>query len=504
MTATPATAIGEWRTSDEYAVRAARVPIVIGGLALVLALAYTAAIVKTDGQMLLLVPLVAALVGLAILAHPDVGVYLLFAVAILFEQWAIPGLEPITAQTRVFQNISTYTPIPLRLSLADLLMVLTLTSWAARRLVGRHQPFRMGPLGWAVAAYGGVFVLGTVIGVARGGWNTDAALAEARAPFQMCLLYFLTANLIRDRQQVMVLVWELVVLVGVKGLQGILNYQEAAAAQADLSAVTGHEDVVFFDLTIVLLLVIGLLGLRTRLGYVLLALLPLIAGAELLTERRVGFIALGAVAVAITILIFAENPRRGLVIAGVGALLAGAYLVAFWDVAGPLGEPIRALRSAMNDSSLSVRDQLSDQWRVIENRNIAFTMRQLPLTGVGVGQAHLFHEQQVPVTFVYWRYITHNALMWLWLKAGPIGAFVLWFLVARVLLLGSALYLRLRDPVLRSIAVVPVALIFIQVIFSSVELGLTYSRNMIVLGVALGLFSFLVEASARELAPKAA
>src|SRR5439155_834128 len=119
--------------------------------------------------------------------------------------------------------------------------------------------------------------------------------------------------------------------------------------------------------------------------------------------------------------------------------------VAFWDVAGPLGEPIRALRSAMNDSSLSVRDQLSDQWRVIENRNIAFTMRQLPLTGVGVGQAHLFHEQQVPVTFVYWRYITHNALMWLWLKAGPIGAFVLWFLVARVLLLGSALYLRLRD-----------------------------------------------------------
>src|SRR5437773_2055324 len=159
-------------------------------------------VVNTDGQMLLLVPLVAALVGLAILAHPHVGVYLLFAVAILFEQWAIPGLEPITAQTRVFQNISTYTPIPLRLSLADLLMVLTLTSWAARRLVGRLQPFRIGPLGWAVAAYGGVFLLGTVIGVARGGWNTDAALAEARAPFQMCLLYFLTANLILDRPQV--------------------------------------------------------------------------------------------------------------------------------------------------------------------------------------------------------------------------------------------------------------------------------------------------------------
>src|SRR5205814_4493964 len=120
---------------------------------------------------------------------------------------------------------------------------------------------------------------------------------------------FLTANLIRDRQQVSVLVWELVVVVGVKGLQGILNYQEAAAAQADLSAVTGHEDVVFFDLTIVLLLVIGLLGLRTRLGYVLLALLPLIAGAELLTERRVRSLAVGAVRLALTTLTFAGDPR---------------------------------------------------------------------------------------------------------------------------------------------------------------------------------------------------
>jgi hypothetical protein len=39
----------------------------------------------------------------------------------------------------------------------------------------------------------------------------------------------------------------------------------------------------------------------------------------------------------------------------------------------------------------------------------------------------------------------------------------------------------------------PIALVVSQIVFSSVELGLTYSRTMIVLGVALGLVSFMAE-----------
>ena len=50
---------------------------------------------------------------------------------------------------------------------------------------------------------------------------------------------------------------------------------------------------------------------------------------------------------------------------------------------------------------------------------------------------------------------------------------------------------------------VPVALVVIQVIFSSVDLGLTYSRNMIVLGVALGLTVYLADRVA-ETAPRVA
>ena len=99
----------------------------------------------------------------------------------------------------------------------------------------------------------------------------------------------------------------------------------------------------------------------------------------------------------------------------------------------------------------------------------------------------------MPASFPYWRYITHNAVLWLWLKAGPLGAFALWFLVARVLLVGSSLYVRLRDPGLRLVAALPVAVVVCQIVFSSVDLGLSYTRTMLVLGTSLGLVAVLVQ-----------
>ena len=70
--------------------------------------------------------------------------------------------------------------------------------------------------------------------------------------------------------------------------------------------------------------------------------------------------------------------------------------------------------------------------------------------------------------------------------AGPLGAFALWYLVARTILLGAAFYRRVRRPQLRWLGVLPPALIIIQIAFSSIDMGLTQSRTMIVLGTILG------------------
>src|SRR5213594_1779010 len=225
--------------------------LVMGALALVLASFYAVAIVATEGQPMLLVPIVGAVVGLLVITRPVTGVYLLFGAALLFEQADVPGIAPLTDQSHVWQRLDAYSSIPLPLSIADLLIVLTLATLLVHRVIGRHAPLRLGPFGWAVIGYGAVFVVGMAFGIARGGpWNLNASLAEARAPLHMCLLYVLTANLFRSRTQMTVLVWLLTALVGVKALQAIWGYAEGLSQAYALEAVTVHEDVVFFDLAI--------------------------------------------------------------------------------------------------------------------------------------------------------------------------------------------------------------------------------------------------------------
>jgi hypothetical protein len=51
---------------------------------------------------------------------------------------------------------------------------------------------------------------------------------------------------------------------------------------------------------------------------------------------------------------------------------------------------------------------------------------------------------------------------------------------------------------MRLFATIPITLIIGQIIFSSVELGLTYSRTMILFGIALGTASFLFSSSQGE------
>jgi hypothetical protein len=473
---------------------APRQPLVLKVLALTCAVAYAFAIVSSGGNGLLVVPLVGAIVVLGVFAHPAIGLYVLFASAILFEQFTIAGITPLTYQARFFVNINAYTPIPIRLSIADLLMLLTVAALVVQRHRANGGRLRAGAFGWAVLGYVGVFVVGTVIGAARGGaWNDDVALAELRAPFQLGLMYFLSANLVRDLPQLSVFMWLFVLAASAKAVQTILNYQEASNLPYTLRTFITHEDVVFIGVAIALALVAVLLGLRTRLARVLIALLPLLLIAQLVANRRVGLIALGVTLIAIVLLALFTHPGRAAVLIVCASVGLAGYAAFFWDAEGPVAEPLRALRTVFDASATSLVDQYSTVWRDVEHQNIAYTIQQMPLTGVGVGQRYLFERQADEIPFPYWRFITHDALLWLWLKAGPLGAFALWFLVARVALVGAALFRRVDVPTLRWVVALPVALIVTQVVFSSVDLGLTYSRTMVVLGASLGLAACVAE-----------
>lgn len=461
-------------------------------LLLVAALGYAVVTGITETPFLVL-PFAMVVVSLALLVWPRLGLYTLFAAALLFEEWGIAGLDPITGQVHFFQNVSGFTPIPLRFSTADALAILILVAWLLRRLVGANAPARLGPLGWPALALASFFGMGVVVGIARGGdWNVNAALAELRGPVYLCLTYFLSVNLIRERGHVNVLMRLLVVLVAVKAAQGLGNYIEMANGPVWLEAVTAHEDVVFFDLALALATAAFVLRMRGRLVLALYAATPIVLATDLVTQRRVAFIALAAAFVAVAVLLSFVEPRRTLILFGSAAAFFVVYAGIAWDQQGLLAQPIRALKGGIDPSSLNARDLSSNWWRELENLNISYTLRQLPFTGVGLGQQYLFLREPAELSnFIYWRYETHDAVLWIWLKTGIAGFAAFWTLVAQTAVSGGSLFRRLPSPDLKLIALVPVLLMVIQVVFSSVDLGLTYSRTMIVLGVSLGLTGYL-------------
>ncbi|TMF74750.1 MAG: O-antigen ligase family protein [Chloroflexi bacterium] len=411
----------------------------------------------------------------------------------LFEEWGIAGLNPLTGQVRFFQNVSGYSEIPIRLSFADLLALLTFGAWLLRRLVGANAPARLGPLGWPVLAYTGLFGVGFALGLVRGGsWNQSAALAELRGPLFLCITYLLTVNLVRDEAHVKWIVRLVVALAAVKAAQGLGNYVDMVNGPVWLEAVTAHEDVVFLDLVVIIAVAAFILGVRDRFAVFVYGLIPVIALAELVTQRRVAFIALGGALLVTAIVLAHLRPRQTLTLFGVAAAIFVVYTALFWDQTGLLAGPVRAIKGAIDSSSLSARDLASNWWRELENANIAYTIRQLPLTGVGLGQEYLFVREPPQLTnFVYWRYMTHDAVLWVWLKTGILGFFAFWTLVVQTAVVAGRLVRQLPSVDLKLFAIVPLALIVIQVVFSTVDLGLTYSRCMIVLGVVLGLTSYL-------------
>src|SRR5206468_2705947 len=201
---------------------------------------------------------------------------------------------------------------------------------------------------------------------ARGGaWNADVALAELRAPVHLGLTYFLATNLVRDLRQLSVFMWLFVLGSSVKAVQTLLNYVEASNLPYTLRTFITHEDVIFIGVAIALALVVVLLGLRTRLARLLLALQPLFLIAELVANRRVGPIALGVTLMAIALLFLFTHPRRVAVLALVASVALAGYAVTFWDSEGPAAQPLRATRAIFDASATSLVDQRSGAWRDI-------------------------------------------------------------------------------------------------------------------------------------------
>jgi O-antigen ligase len=183
--------------------------------------------------------------------------------------------------------------------------------------------------------------------------------------------------------------------------------------------------------------------------------------------------------------------RRVLVCIFIGlALILPPYYAYYSTKGGLLSEPARAIASSFNPDP---RDAASDLYRTNEDKDILATMRTSPIYGYGFGKPMYtpYPLADISSIYVFWNIMPHDSILWIWMRLGTVGYLFFWLLIGSALMQATVLTIRLRDPRLKSIALLILALILQEVVLGYLDLQWSNYRNLITMGVAFALLGKL-------------
>ena len=415
----------------------------------------------------------AALVGLVLLTeqYPEV-------LAEGVEPWLPQGLP-------IFENIARYTPLSfMYVNMVELWLVLLAGVWFLRGVSRGEIRVRPAvcPLALSLAA---LTVLVTfIIGVKSGG-DFKIALWEVRALGYLFGLAWLVPQLVDRRRHVVVLLWVIVGALSIKAFQGLYRYFVVLRMQLPLGdTFMAHEDPVMFVPLFFLFVMLVHYRVEPRLTRFLAVITPILLVVLALTQRRIAYVSL-VLCGAFLVVLLRPAARWKFAQMATPAVLAGAlYVVMFYGSSSPLGRPVaRALQ-------LFEAGNISNQYRVVEEENLKYTIDQHPW-GIGYGQPfEMLYD--LPKSWVLYDYIPHNEILWIWVKSGTLGFVVVMYFFARVIAEAAWAHRALRDPLFRVLAAVVAIAVFNQLLVAYYELQLTYTRNMVYLGTLLGLLGRVI------------
>lgn len=462
----------------------------------------------------LLLSLVVFLVPLVVWASATGGEkYLVSALAVLIVvavvvRWPIVGLYLVTVCVSVVDQAPLPTPIltdtltiyywpPNLTGLAErpisFLLLLVLLAWMGARYMKHQRVLWGGPLLWPFLAFLFCVAWGVVHGLSSGG-TLKIIVLEIRPLWYLFVAYLLAYNLITKQQQVRSLLWVLIVGAGIKGLQGVYIYLIAYHGSLE-----GHHEIMsheesFFFVAMVLLLVIFCLHYRYRAQVIGLCLiLPPVLIATLANQRRTDYLALlvgMGVAWALIYLVKPQARARLVVLLIVSLVLGGGYVLAFSHASGTFASPARALISVFSPASVDdANAAASNAYRVIENTDLKYTLKQDPFLGWGFGKPFLQPQPLPNIASLdpYYNYVPHNTVFWVWMRLGDIGYIVFWYLVGAMIVRGCLIARRLRDRYLQAVAIFVVAVTVMEIIVAYADYQLFFLRNVLYLGLLTGV-----------------
>ncbi len=422
-----------------------------------------------------------------ILYQPRYGLYMILTYALIADTNLIlwwPFTANFSSEWSLF-----FLNKALVISPIEIYMVLTLGAWWVKgELRGELKIFR-GKLLLPAAIFVGFLIFGLIYGLRRGG-DRVIGLSEVRPLFYLAMMIFLASNLITERKHINTLIWFAMGAIAIVGAAGIYTY--FFILYGDITGIRSmalHATAVHMNTLFVLILTAWMYkaSWAKRLGLPALALLIVLP--YFVTQRRAAFIGLFIALALMAVLLFIENRRAFWIIVPVVGLFALAYIGAFWNNDGALGEPVKAIKSVVAPSELGAEDASSNYYRVLENANLSYTMHQRPFTGVGFGQVFYVIYPMPDISFFdRWQYLPHNSIIWVWLKMGMGGFLVTLYLISQSILMGTRLLQKLKpdDHDMKAIFAMLTLYLVMHFLYAYVDISFD-ARSMVYIGVAMGM-----------------
>jgi len=452
------------------------------------------ALAGTSNGITFVLGIIAVLIAVALVVRwPIVGLLVVLGCATLIEQ--DPDFIMLkTSQLPIFYwppSLAGLPERPIGFFILLIFLVVITTNFISRKRILLGGKLILPYLIFMLCVAGGV-----IHGLASGG-DLKIIVIEVRPFWYMFVSYLLAYNLVTRIGHIRTIFWMIILDAGVKGIQGTYIYIVKLHTHLQgYHEIMAHEESFFF-VALLLLIILFCMHYKYRPQlYAALIVMPFVVIATVANQRRTDYVALVVGVVVAWALIFMIKPRarKALVIGmAVAVVVSVGYVLAFAQASGIVAYPARSVMSVISPSPSDTTDINSNLYRDNENYDLKYTVSQNPL---GMGFGKMFLQPKLLQNATYgdptnggnpYQYVPHNTIYWVWMRLGPIGYLAFWYLLGAAIIRGCMIARQLRDRYLQLVAIYIVAVTFMEVIVAYSDYQLYFYRNVIYMGLLLGI-----------------
>jgi hypothetical protein len=425
------------------------------------------------------------LIGIAIIfLQPRYGIYLVLFLTLVGDArmtYWFPFVKNLSSGESLLylHNAAIFSPL-------EVYLVLILISWLGRMAMQRKVKLYLSPLLWPTLIFVGFVAYGLIFGIVKGG-NLNVALWESRAIFYLPLMMLLTSNLLESRAHFSQLMWFVMLALFIEAIVGCYYYffiLDLDLASAD--QIAAHSAAIHFNTFFIYLASVWIFGASWAKRLILPLMIPFFLVAYIMMQRRASFMTLAIAIVMIAIVLFHENRKLFFAIVPLAGVIGVIYLAVFWNSNGALGMPAQAVKSVIASDQASAQDRLSDLYRMGENYNALFNIRLSPFLGSGFGNKIIFPIRLPAIDFVFWEYIIHNSIAWIWIRIGVFGFCSMLFLIGASIMIGMRGMIRVLDPGLKAALFTAIAYVVMHFTYAYVDMSWDVD-SMVYVGAMIGV-----------------